>query len=132
MPNKYPKLLNARRTEYKTWKPIYCRAVDDYVFFNEQGFTHLLRKINGRRRKPKEIMYKVGLLPLVRPAIYASTRVEKHKLRISPIRSQYRKRVKETDYWSIEAIVGKQNVKIRIILRRTAQNIHFWSVMKID
>jgi hypothetical protein len=37
------------------------------------------------------------------------------------------------EYWGITAVVGKQNVKIKVILRKlvNGSKIHFWSVMKL-
>ena len=98
-----------------------------------QGFNHLRFNTDNTPRNPKEAMYKLGLLPLVRPAIHSATVAEKYQRRISPVGGRRRKILKEMEYWAIEAVVGKQNVKVRIVLRKLVggEHIHFWSIMKL-
>ena len=132
MSNAFQKLLQDRLDDYKTWVPVYCVAIRDYVFFNMRGFNHLRFKTDNTPRKPSEAMYKLGLLPLVRPAIHAATVVKKYERRIAPIGGSRTKVQKEIEYWAIESVVGKQNVRVRIILRKIVggEHVHFWSVMK--
>ena len=127
------KLLNERRDDYKTWLPVYSVAIREYVFFNMQGFQHLRFKIDNSPRNPKESMYKLELLPLVRPAIHAATVVEKYERRIAPVGGSRKKIMKEMEYWAIEAIVGKRNTRVRVILRKltNSDRVHFRSVMKL-
>jgi hypothetical protein len=51
---------------------------------------------------------------------------------LSPIGGTRKKILKEIEYWGLIEVVGKQNVKIRVVLRRIvgSDRIHFWSVMK--
>ena len=77
MGNGFRNLLDERREDYKTWVPIYCVAIRQYVFFNMQGFNHLRFKVNNTPRNPSKAMYKLGLLPLVRPTIHQAPVVEK-------------------------------------------------------
>jgi len=133
MQNGFLELLEERRNDYKTWVPVYCVAVHDYVFFNMQGFNHLRFKIDNTPRNPKESMYKLGLLPLVRPAVHLATVVEKYERRIAPIGGSRKITLKEMDYWAVESIVGRKNARVRIILRKLVggEHIHFWSIMKL-
>lgn len=126
-------LLDERRADYKTWVPVYCVAIRDYVFFNMQGFNHLRFKIDNTPRNPKEAMYKLGLLPLVRPVIHAATVVDKYERRVSPIGGSNKKVFKEMEYWAVESIVGQRNARIRVILRKIigGEHVYFWSVMKL-
>lgn len=125
-------LLEKRKNEYKSWQPMYCQAIRQYVYFDKKGFNHLRFKIDNTPRKPEEAMYKLGLLPLVKPVIYSATSAE-YQRRISPVGGTRTPVLKEIEYWGITAIVGKQNVKVRVILRKlvNGQKIHFWSVMKL-
>ncbi len=76
-------------------------------------------------------MYKIGLLPLVRPAIYKAVRVEYEK-RLAPVGGTRKKVLKEMEYWAITEVVGKQNVKIKVVVRKIGKGqIHFWSIMKL-
>lgn len=133
MPNVFLDLLHERRDDYKAWVPVYCVAVHEYVYFNMQGFSHLRFKINNTPRNPKEAMYKLGLLPLVRPVIHAATVVKKYERRVAPIGGSRKVVLKEMEYWAVESIVGKKNTRIRVILRKIVggKHTHFWSVMKL-
>lgn len=77
-------------------------------------------------------MYKLGLLPLVKPVIYSAKSAE-YERRLAPLGGSRKIVLKEMDYWALTAIVGKQNVKVRVILRKlvNSNQIHFWSVMKL-
>ena len=132
---KYRELLNSRRVEYKGYVPTYCIAIRAYVFFNADGFNHLRFRTDGSPRKQDEQMYKLGLLPLVISVIKSATSVEKYQRRMSPVGRKKENGVrimKEIEYWAIIAIVGRQNVKLKVVLRRIGTGkIHFWSVMKL-
>jgi hypothetical protein len=135
MPNSFHNLLYRRRTEYKRMVPIYCPTLREYVYFNSDGFNHLRFRVDGSPRKPEEQMYKMGLLPLVAPTIINAKSVDKYERRLAPIG---RKKVnggpilKEIEYWGLIAVVGQQNVKVNVVLRRIGNGkIHFWSVMKL-
>ncbi|MFZ4500236.1 MAG: hypothetical protein ACOYMZ_01910 [Minisyncoccia bacterium] len=130
----FKKLLEERRKEYHTWVPIYCPALRTYVFFNAKGFTHLRFKTDNTPRAPKEAMYKLGLLPLVRSVIHNATAIEKYEQRVAPVGGSRKKVLKEMQYWGITEVVGKQQVKIKVVLRKIGdgEHIHFWSVMKLS
>ena len=134
--NGFKELLDQRRKEYKAFIPVYCSTLREYIFFNSDGFNHLRFNIDGTPRKETEQMYKLGLLPLVRPVIYTATTVEKYERRLAPIgrkRKNGQKILKEIEYWALVAVVGKQNVKMKVVLRKIGKNgkIHFWSTMKL-
>lgn len=110
---------------------MYCAALRDYIHFNMSGFNHLRFNTDNTPRNSKETMYKIGLLPLVKPAIYKSKRVEYEK-RMAPVGGTRKKVYKEIEYWALTEVVGKQDVKLKIVLRRIGNGkIHFWSVMKL-
>lgn len=133
MSKKFLDLLRERRDDYKTWVPVYSIAVREYVYFTMQGFNHLRFKITNTPRNPKEAMYKLGLLPLVRPAIHAATVVEKYERRVAPMGGSRKIVLKEMEYWAVEAVVGKRNTRVRVVLRKLVrgERIHFWSIMKL-
>ena len=111
---------------------MFCPALRQYVYFPMRGFNHLRFKTDNTPRNPKEAMYKLGLLPLVRPAIHCATSAE-YERRLAPVGGTRKKVLKEMEYWGLTAIVGKQNVKIKVVLRKlvNSDQIHFWSVMKL-
>jgi hypothetical protein len=132
---KYLQLLNGRRTEYKKYRPVYCACLREYVFFNANGFNHLRYHIDGRPRKPAAQMYKLGLLPLVIPAIRAAPCADQYVRRLAPVgrkKKDGEKILKEVQYWSLIAVVGQKGVKIKVVLRKIGTGqLHFWSVMKL-
>lgn len=135
MSDKFEDLLKKRRTEYKTFVSMYCNCLREHVIFNSDGFNHLRFHIDGTPRNSAEQMYKLGLLPLVKPVIYSSSKVDQYERRLAPVgrkKKDGKKIEKEVEYWSLVAVVGKQEVKLRVILRRVGTGkIHFWSVMKL-
>lgn len=128
----FVKLLEERKKDYATWVPVFCPAIREYVFFNSKGFNHLRFKIDNTPRNPKEAMYKLGLLPLVRSVIHSSFKVDKYERRLSPVGGTRKPVMKEIEYWGLISVVGKRNIKVRVVLRRliNSKKIHFWSVMK--
>jgi hypothetical protein len=133
--DKFQKLLKERREDYNTWVPVYCLALREHVFFNAMGFGHLRFKVDGTPRNPKEQMYKLGLLPLVRPTVHNAVTIERYERRLAPFNSKKKdgqKILKEIEYWAIVSTVGKRKSKIKVILRKIGTGkIHFWSVMKL-
>ena len=121
-----------KNNDYKKWLPVYSKVLNEYVVFNTKGFNHLRFRTDNTPRNKKEAKYKLGLLPLVRPVIHNAPVFEKYTRRTSPVGGSRKVVLKEIDYWSIVAVVGKQNVKIRVVIRRIGNGqIHFWSVMKL-
>lgn len=134
--DKFQKLLSERREDYKTWVPVFCPALREFIYFNMQGFNHLRFEINNTPRDPKEAMYKLGLLPLVRSVIHMATKVERYERRLSPIGGSRKKVMREIEYWGLMETVGTTRpAKVRVVLRRIVgsheKRIHFWSVMKV-
>ena len=122
-----------RKDLYSKWKPIFCTALGEEVHFNSRGFNHLLYKIDNVPRNNVEAMYKLGLLPLVRPVIYSAKEIEKYEKRISPIGGTKQRVYKEIEYWSLVSVVGRQCTKVRVVLRKVGTGaLHFWSVMKLS
>ena len=119
-PSSFEIFVERYRKMYKTWTPVYCPALDTEVVFNSKGFKHLRFRVDGTPRNPKESIYKLRFLPLVRSVIYKAKSV-----------GEYRKG--KIEYWGISAKVGKKgNQTIKVILRRVgAGKVHFWSVMRI-
>ncbi len=83
--NTFTEFLEKRRTDYKIWVPVYSSVLREHVYFNARGCNHLRFHINNTPRNPEEVMYKLGLLPLVRPIIHSSTKVDQYERRLAPI-----------------------------------------------
>jgi len=130
--NYFKVFLESRRKMYKEYDSMYCSCLKEDVVFNISGFNHLRFKIDNTPRNPKEAMYKLGLLPLVRPVIYKAKNIDSYEIRMSPIGGSRKKVIRKVEYWSLISKVGKKDIKTRVILRRIEKGkMHFWSVMKL-
>lgn len=117
---------------YSAQKNIYNPYLKADVIFNSDGFHHL--QFSARReRDKKEQLLKFSLLPLAIGVIRnAGTLQEYRKGLIASGKkaSDGFTRMKEAEYWGFVAVVGKTQIKIRVVLRRVGDgNIIFWSVM---
>jgi len=128
----FRELLEHRRKEYKGYSRAFCPVLEEYAEFNADGFVHLRFHVDGTPRSPKEQMYKLGLLPLVRPVIYLAS-AAKYEKRFTAIGRNRKGKKKEVRYWGLEAVVGRKQVRVKVVLRKIgAGKLHFWSVMKLD
>lgn len=121
----YQELIRERRAWYKIIKKVYCPCLKEDIIFNSKGFYHLRYDSSGKARSKKEQMYKVGLLPLVIPAIRCAKKIYQHTNCYSKKLNKY------VEYFSLKEITGKQKTTVTVVLRRIGNgNITFYSVMK--
>ena len=66
---RYEKLMKERRAFYDTIKKCHCPLLNEDILFNARGFHHLKWDGQGHPRSRKEQMYRVGLIPLIKPVI---------------------------------------------------------------
>lgn len=135
MKDKFKELLDKRRAEYKAYMPVFCPTLREYIHFTSDGFNHLRSKSNGKPRNETEQMYKLGLIPLIRAVIKLSPIAEYRRelAKLGRKKNHGVKIMKEIEYWGLEATVGKQNVRLKVVVRRVglSKKVHFWSVMKV-
>lgn len=117
---------------YDAQNNTYNPYLESEVVFNSDGFHHL--QFSARReRSKKEQLLKFSLLPLAFGIIKKSGTLQEYRKNLLEIGKKANdgfKKTKEVQYWGFAAIVGKQKIKIRVILRRIGDgNITFWSVM---
>lgn len=113
--------LEKIRRKYNLIGKVYCPCLKADVIFNAQGFHHFKYHGNGKPRIIKDLFYRLKLFIFVIPIIKNSQQITEYK------------KVKETEYWSFVARVGKnRSIPIKIILKRRGNsNIIFWSVMRV-
>ncbi len=99
------------RLLYKSLKPVFCPALQDWVHFNDHGFRHILVKNNRTRPKSDQIR-RFRLLPRARKVISGA------------ITYVYRQGKHDASFWSVT------DGKIKILIRQinTGQK-HFFSIM---
>ncbi len=125
MERRYEELMKERTAFYKRLKQCYCPVLKETVYFTSKGFYHFKYNGLGHARSRKERMYRVGLLPLIKPVI----KMAKLSVYSPPV---YKKSLnKYVEFWKLEAIVGRQKTKVPVVLRRVGKgNIAFYSVWK--
>jgi len=122
----YSDLIKKRSEHYKAIRECYCPILQEEIVFNSKGLRHFKYNGKGRARSRKEHMYRMGLVPLIKPVIQTATKISKYT---PPI---YVKSLdKFVEYWELKEKVGKQKTTVTVILRRIGTgNIIFYSVWK--
>jgi len=116
------------KKKYKLLKPVYCQALNDYIYFTAEGFNHLLYK-KGHRRSNKQICFRLPLVNLVLPTILKC----KSSSKIIVIDEIYKNKSIMAMYFELSAIVGKDHpIKIKVIIKKRGKlgKLFFFSVMK--
>ena len=108
---------------------ISCPALNRDIVFNAQGLYHLRYHVTGQERPIREQIYKLTLFPLVIPTLLNAKSVSDHRKGTFPVDRKGTK--KEVQYWTLSAVVGKQDVEVSVIVRQIGNgNTTFWSVKK--
>ena len=114
------RLIADTRTKYNSIGRIWCPILGAYVYFTSEGRIHLIYKGNRKKRPVKEQYYKLSLFPLVIPII-------KQANTIKSLRTATNSGIQ---YYAIVGKAGKKNLKIRVIIKRTADGqLNYHSVM---
>ena len=128
----YKKIKENAENFYKKIGRINCPAFNsETVYFNSEGFNHLIYKKKSERSKNDQIT-KFKLLSIAKEIIFISTTFQEYDEGLAEItRKRFKKRVKETvavRYWGLVAIV--RNRKVKVIIRQIGNGQkHFFSVI---
>ena len=113
-------LIAETRIKYDSIGRVWCDVLNSYVYFTSEGRIHLIYKGNRKKRTVKEQYYKLNLFPLVVPVLKSSTEIQTWRF----------KQTNNTQYYAITGTVGKKNLKIRVIIKRTGDGqFNYHSVM---
>ena len=108
---------------YQAENVIYSPFFRKNVFLSARGFHHLEFSGN-KKRSENEQLFKFRFLELGIEIIKTSSTIQEYRKDLQLRTGKY------IEYWGMVAIVGKNNLKIRVVLRRTGKGrITFWSVM---
>ena len=115
----HSRFIQQQKKIYREIGYIVCPALDgEKVYFNNKGFTHLLRK-NKFLRPINEQIKRLNLLHYCVEILSDTNIKATHKL------IKTRKGVAE--FWGLEKIINK--VRIRIVIRKINRGaIHFFSI----
>jgi len=128
----YNNLREDTRTWFQSLKPVYSPALDSLIYFNSEGFEHIIYKRSRAEREKSSQMMRFKLLPRAVALIELSTTYQEYEETIKRFElKRHKKRVQESKtvrYWGIIAII--ENRKIKVIVRRIGNGqIHFWSII---
>jgi len=117
---------------YDTLKNIYNPYLKNQIIFNSDGFHHF--QFSARReRNQEEQLLKFSLLPLAIDVIKNAGTLQEYRKKIITVGNKGKDgftKTKEAQYWGFVAIVGKSQIKIKVIIRKVGDgNFTFWSVM---
>lgn len=123
MPQKNLKtLIQEYRTKYDSIGRVWCKVLNNYVYFTSDGKNHLIYK-NRKKRNVIEQRYKLRLFPLVIPVIKSATDIKGWRFSNESAQG-------DIQHYSLVSNVGKQKVKVRVIVKRTGDGqFNFHSVM---
>lgn len=123
--------IEKARKHYKAIRsPVRCRCLNQEIYFNSDGFNHLINNGLGSRRLITEIRHKMRLVPLVVPVIKMATDASYEKRMVRKNRKKNAPLV-IAEFWGITAKVGKSPIAVRVVIKRVgdAGRFFFWSVM---
>ena len=105
----------------------------DDIVLSSDGFHHL-RYSARRERNREEQVLKFTLLPLGLHVLKTATTLQEYRRLLSPVGDPARRdgsvSMKLIEWWAFVAIFVKQEIKIRVIVRKVGDGkLHFWSVM---
>jgi hypothetical protein len=128
---KLEEIKQKSKEEYSKIGRTWCPYLEDYVYFNKEGFEHLLFKTWNRGRSKLEQYTRLRLLALV-PGIIAKTHTlqeydERNILVRQKTNSRWEKRMKLVRYYVFISIVKEVRLKI-IVKKIDGGNKFFYSL----
>lgn len=129
----YEKIREDSQKFYSQIGAVSCPAFDDeLVYFNSEGFNHLVYKRSRGERSKNDQITKFKLLAKAKEIIQISTTFQEYEEGlIEVVRKKYKGIVKETlevHHWGFVAVVRGWRVKVVIRQIGNGQK-HFWSVI---
>jgi hypothetical protein len=127
----YRKIRNNTENYYKKIGKIFCPVFNDVVYFNSEGFNHLMYK-NKSVRPQKEQSIKFKLISIAKEIIERSHLFQEYdEGLVYVVRKKFKKKTNVkalSKYWGFVGIVN--NIRVKTIIRQVANgNKHFWSVI---
>ncbi|HRN70484.1 MAG TPA: hypothetical protein PLS49_04840 [Candidatus Woesebacteria bacterium] len=98
---------------YKSWKKVYCPALQTHVHFTLLGWKHVLNK---KYRSGAEKLRRLDILPLARPAIAQA--------------KNYKNKRKQIGYTTYELIEEVKDIKVSIIIIERQKAFKFLSIFR--
>jgi hypothetical protein len=129
----YDKLKEDAQKFYNSIGSVFSPAFNQKIYFNSEGFNHIIFKnARSERERPSQIL-RFKLLPLALKLLKISTTYQEFEETIKEFNvKSYKKKIKKSkpvNYWGIIAIIDGR--KIKVIIRKIGENgaLHFWSIV---
>lgn len=129
----YDKIRQDAENFYKKIGKVLCPVFNELVYFNAEGFNHLVYKQAHSERDKNAQIAKFKLLARAKELIAKTATYQEYDESIKEFEvKKYKKKVRESRrvrYWGIIAIIN--GWKIKVIIRQVGDNglKHFWSVI---
>jgi hypothetical protein len=129
----YQEKRERARKIYDAHRAIRSPFFDDDIVLNSDGFHHLRYSARRERSKEEQVL-KFTLLPLGLQILKTATTLQEYRKLLSPVGNKSRRdgavAMKLVEWWGFVAIFLKQEIKVRVIVRKVGDgNLHFWSIM---
>ena len=129
----YDKLKGDAQNFYNNIGKVVSPALKQEIYFNSEGFNHIVFKgSRSERERPSQIL-RFKLLYLAVKLIKLSTTYQEFEETLKEFDVQsYKKRIRKTKpvrYWGIIAII--EGRKVKVIIRQIGDTglMHFWSIV---
>lgn len=129
----YEKLREDAQKFYSGIGSVFSPALGEKVFFDSEGFNHIVfKKSRSERERPSQIL-RFKLLPLAIKLVKTATTYQEFEETIKEFeRKSFKKKIRKTlpvRYWGIIAIIDGR--KIKVIVRKVGNNggLKFWSIV---
>ena len=118
---------------YDERRVIHSPFFKDDIVLNADGFHHLRYSARHERNKEEQVL-KFTLLPLGLHILKTAATLQEYRRLLIPVGSPGKRDgltpMKIIEWWGFVAIFVKQDIKVRVIVRKVGDgNLHFWSVM---
>ncbi len=129
----YEKLREDAQKFYSGIGKVFVPALNQEVFFNAEGFNHIVYKSARSEREKTSQILRFKLLPLALKLLQKATTYQEFEETIKEFEiKSFKKKIRKTKpvrYWGIIAIIDGR--KIKVIVRKIGENglAHFWSVV---
>lgn len=129
----YEKLKSDAQNFYNNISSAFSPAFNQNVYFNSEGFNHIIFKSSRSERERSSQVLRFKLLHLAVKLVKLSTTHQEFEetLKEFEIKS-HKKRIRKSKavrYWGVIAIIDSR--KIKVILRQIGDGggMHFWSIV---
>lgn len=131
--NYFEQKKETARKIYDAQRAINNLYFNDDIVLNSDGFHHLRYSARRERNKDEQVL-KFTLLPLGLRILRTAATLQEYRKLLCPLGERAKRDgsipMKMVEWWGFIAIFVKQEIKIRVVVRRIGDgNIHFWSVM---